>query len=58
LQAIKTLGKLKAEGVVPQLGEILSQKRWIMSKKTKELQRAAAQALAEIATNEALALLG
>lgn len=57
LAVIGTLGKLKAVHAVPRLAEIILQKAWITTKKTKSLQMACARALAEIGTEEAREVL-
>jgi hypothetical protein len=53
LEVISTLGKLKAEKIVPSLAEIVLQKSWVKTKKMKSLQAAAAKTLAEINTADA-----
>ena len=53
MQVLSILGVLQAEQLVPRLGEVLLQKSWIKTKKTKSVQMAAAHALAQIGTDEA-----
>ena len=53
LEAVKTLGDLKAEQVAPRLIKILQERYLVRPKKVKGLQAASARALAEIATDEA-----
>jgi hypothetical protein len=53
LQAIATLGKLRAGGVVPQLAGIVLKRSLLTGRKEKPLQEAALRALAEIGTEEA-----
>lgn len=57
LEVVRTLGQLRAERSVPRLGEIVFQKSWVKSKKTKSLQKTAVRALAEIGTDGARSLL-
>lgn len=57
MQVVSILGVLQAERAVPRLGEILLQKSWVKTKKTKSLQVAAAHALAQIGTDEAYEVL-
>jgi len=57
LNAISTLGKLKAERVVPRLAEIVLQKSWMKTKKMKSMQIAAVRALVEIGTEESLRVI-
>jgi hypothetical protein len=57
LKVISTLGKVRAERVVPRLAEIVLQKSWVKTKKMKSLQMAAAHALADIGTDEAREVL-
>jgi hypothetical protein len=57
LKALLTLGELRAEHSVPRLKEILFQKSWIKTKKVKDLQTAAARALAHMGTREARGVL-
>jgi HEAT repeat protein len=57
LKAVSTLGTLHAEALVPRLAEIVLEKSWLRTKKTRSLQVAAARALAEIGTDKALETL-
>lgn len=57
LKAIETLGSLKAEKSVPRLTEVLTQKGWLKGKKLKNIQMAAAGALVQIGTENALETL-
>jgi hypothetical protein len=57
LHAVGVLGRLQASRAVPRLSEILAKKSWLKSKKEKELQLAAARALAQIRTEEAVSAL-
>ncbi len=57
LKAIETLGSLKAEKSVPRLTEVLTKKGWLKGKKLKNIQMAAAGALVQIGTENALETL-
>jgi len=57
LMAINTIGKLRAERAVPRLEQIVSKKAWVKTRKVKEIQEAAARALAKIGTNSAREVL-
>ena len=57
MQVITALGALRAERLVPRLTEIILQKSWVKTKKTKSLQTAVAHTLAAIATDEAREVL-
>jgi len=57
LKAIRTLGRLKTERVVPRLAQILLDHTWLRTKKMKSLQIAAARALADIDSEKARAVL-
>jgi len=56
-QAIGTLGRLKSPRSVEPLARIVTDKSWFTGKKTKNLKMEALQALAEIQTPEARAVL-
>ncbi len=57
LEAVKTLGELKAEQVTPRLIRILRERSFFRPKKLKALQAASAKSLAEIGTDEAKKVL-
>ncbi|MBW2063390.1 MAG: HEAT repeat domain-containing protein [Deltaproteobacteria bacterium] len=57
LKAIKAAGSLKAEGAVPVLSEIVSQRPWLRTKKKRALQAAAVKALAEIGSERSKEVL-
>jgi len=57
LKAVNTIGKLKAERAVPRLEQILSKNPWVKTRKMKEMQGAAAKALADIGTENARGVL-
>jgi len=57
LKAIRTLGRLKTERVVPRLAQIVLDHTWLRTKKMKSLQLAAARALSEIDSEKARAVL-
>jgi len=52
-----TIGRLRAERAVPRLEQIISKKSFIKTKRLKEIQEAAARALANIGTDSAREVL-
>jgi hypothetical protein len=56
-QVIRTLGRLKSAKSVEPLAQVVLEKSWLTGKKTKALKMEALEALAEIQTKEARAVL-
>jgi len=57
LMTMDTIGRLRAERAVPRLEQIISKKSFIKTKRLKEIQEAAARALANIGTDSAREVL-